>query len=161
MSFSEKRYTHGVNLVNIGKDGSTRVQRLDYEPLRQLISIPQNGVTPPDGVRYEVQKLPLRRNGDDGAQWPYLEIHFVQEQPEPELMTEVSRLLQDKAVHFCRMVPHTHSPKEHETELSVERLKDFSPLEMAQRIYREIYDEYMPEEMETRFRIALEEMMGE
>ena len=161
MSFSEKRYEHGVNLVEIAPDGSARVSRISYEPLRSLISIPQNGSASPDGVRYEIEKLPSRKSDDTGMKWPYLEIRVTQEQPEPGLLSEVSNLLQTKAVHFCRMTAVQHNAPEREPELTVERLKTLSPLDMAQRVYKEMYSDYLPEEMEKRFRTALEEVADE
>lgn len=161
MSFSEKHYKHGVNLVEIDAEGATRVTRLDYEPQRTLLSIPQNGAASPDAVRYEVQKLPKRKSDDDGARWPYLEIRVVQEQPEPELLADISSMLQDKAVHFCRMTAQQHGTEDREPELTVERLKDLSPLDMAQRVYKEQYGDYLPQEMEDRFRSALEELQNE
>ena len=161
MSFSEKRYEHGINLVEILDDGAARVQRIAYTPLRKLISIPQNGVSSPDGVRYEIDKLPNRKANDDGKDWPYLEIRVSQEQPEPKLLSEVSEMLQTKAVHFCRMTAVHHTNQEQEPELTVERLKTLSPLDMAQRVYKESYGNYLPEEMEARFRIAFEEVSNE
>ncbi|MBP3228506.1 MAG: exonuclease SbcCD subunit D C-terminal domain-containing protein [Bacteroidaceae bacterium] len=161
MSFSEKRYEHGVNLVEIGAEGQTRVTRLPYTPLRSLISIPQNGAASPDAVRYETAKLPERKPGDDGRTWPYLEIRVVQEQPEPELMADISHILSQKAVHFCRMTAERHDTDEREPELTVERLKDLTPLDMAQRVYKEQYGDYLPEPMETRLRATLEEVAAE
>lgn len=161
MSFSEKHYSHGANLVEIDAHGATRVTRLSYEPLRSLITIPQNGAASPDGVRYEVQKLPTRKPNDDGLRWPYLEIRVMQEQPEPELLAEISRMLQEKAIHFCRMTAQRHTTDDREPELTVERLKDLSPLDMAQRVYKEQYGDYLPEEMENRLRTALEEVLSE
>ncbi len=161
MSFSEKRYQHGVNLVEINSDGVTRVTRIDYQPLRALISIPQNGASSPDGVRYEVQKLPARPTDDDGARWPYLEIRVVQEQPDPSFFADICRVLQEKAVFLCRMNAERNTTDDREPELTVERLKDLSPLDMAQQVYREQYGNYLPNEMEERFRIALEEVQNE
>ena len=43
MSFSEKGYRHGVNLVTISETGETEVSRLEYTPLRALLSIPNRG----------------------------------------------------------------------------------------------------------------------
>ena len=40
LSFSEKYYRRGVNLVEISAEGETTVTRLDYTPLRQVVTIP-------------------------------------------------------------------------------------------------------------------------
>ena len=40
MSFAEKNYQHGVNLVDIDTAGETEVMQIHYQPLRNLITIP-------------------------------------------------------------------------------------------------------------------------
>ncbi len=161
MSFSERQYNHGVNMVEISAEGATRVTRLDYKPLRSLLSIPQNGPAAPDAVCYEVEKLPKRAANDPGDNWPYLEIQVALQQPEPELMANISRMLKDKAVYFCRMNAHQHSSDTKEPDFSLERLKNITPLEMAQRVYQEQFGDYLPKEMEDRFRTALSEVQQE
>lgn len=158
MSFSEKRYNHGVNLVEISSGGGVLLKRLDYTPLRALTSIPQNGTASPDSVRFDLQRLPVRKGEDTGATWPYLEIRVREEQPEPELLAQATKLLADKAVHFCRMTAERHGLSRNESDMSIERLRTLTPLEMAQRVFKEQYGDPMPAEMEKRFLSALRDL---
>ena len=151
MAFSEKKNNFGVNVVDVSAAGGVNVNRLEYTPLRNLLIVPQNGEISPDRVRYELDKLPERQAGGNDDKWPYLEMK-VMEHSEPELINEVMKKLANKAVRFCRITA-THRPSNRQEEaLQLERLRTITPLEMAQRIYKEQKGEYMPAEVEKRFR---------
>lgn len=151
MTFSEKKNNFGVNIVDVSISGGVNVSHLDYTPLRNLLTVPQNGEISPDRMRYELDKLPERQAGESDAKWPYIEMK-VMEHSEPELINEVMKKMETKAVRFCRITA-THRPANRQEDASqLERLRTITPLEMAQRIYREEKDEYMPAEVEKRFR---------
>lgn len=159
MSFSEKNYDHGVLMVELGTDGRTAISRLAYEPLRGLCSIPQEGgAASAAEVLDSIARLPKRKSSDNGANWPYLEIRVEERRPEPTLMHDVAEALQDRAVHFCRMVrvvPEREAQKEKESsELEKEQLQCLTPLELARRVYDSRFHCEMPQELVERFKKA-------
>ena len=76
----------------------------------------------------------------------------VKEHSEPELINEVMKKMETKAVRLCRITATDKPSGRQEDASQLERLRTITPLEMAQRIYREEKDEYMPAEVEKRFR---------
>lgn len=157
MSFAEKTYRHGVQWVEVGSDGQTAVTRIDYEPLRTLMSIPTRGAARPQDVLDAIAALPRREKGDDGRTWPYLEIRVEECRPEPGLMHEVTQALAERAVHFCRMVRETPPKAGNEEKIaSLDSLRRLSPLEMARRVFENRFHAPMPKALESRFGQAAE-----
>lgn len=159
MSFSEKGYQHGVNYLEIDENGKTHVERIPYAPLRRLLSIPEKGSIAASEVLRLISQLPQRQKGDLGSQWPYLEIRVEERQPEPTLMHEVSNLLTQKAVRFCRMVRERPVVKTTPQVIqSIDNIRSVSPVEMAQRLFESRFHESMPAELTARLREAEEKV---
>ena len=157
MSFSERNYRHGVNIVEIKGKGETSVERAVYTPLRCLKSIPEHGTASASEILREIERLPFRMKNDNGRQWPYLEIRVEERQPEPTLMHDVASVLEQRAVRFCRMVRVLPQAKDnHSAQTSFERIQSLSPLDMAQRVFESKYKEKFPDELLVRFRKAEE-----
>jgi len=159
MSFSEKQYPTGVLAIDLDEEGEAVVRRIGYAPLRPLVSIPAKGAAAPTEVVRLVGALARRPKNDEGDNWPYLEIRVCESQPEPKLLHDVTEALQDKAVHFCRMVRETAGGKNgEEGDSSVPRpLHRIAPDELACRIFRAQYKEEMPLPLLERFREAAAE----
>ena len=157
MSFSEKAYSHGVLLVNIGEAGEeVAVERLAYTPLRRLISIPSKGAALASEVMREIERIPERGKGDEGLSWPYLEIRVMETQPEPSLLSEVTAALSTRGVYFCRMLRETSKKNAAKDEKeSLASLQTLSPLDMAKKIFVGRYGEEMPKELIEKFNIAV------
>lgn len=153
LSFSERTYERGVSIVEFDAEGLTGVRRLRYEPLRALMALPARGAARPEEILDLVAALPQREAGDDGRDWPYLEIRVLEQRPEPSLLHRVAEALSDRAVHFCRMVRELpdSGTKGDTAPAKTSSLQALSPLEMATRVFRDIYHNDLPEEMRTRF----------
>lgn len=156
MSFSEKGYQHGVQRIEIDEEGHAHVDRIVYSPLRRLLCIPYKGAATKEEVLEAISQLPKREKDEAGDTWPYLEIRLLETQPEPELLYQVTEALQDRAVHFCRIVRVL--PENEKTEDAVpqshETLQSISPIEMAHRVFSGRYNSEMPAELEKRFKEA-------
>lgn len=162
MSFSEKGYRHGVNLVTISETGETEVSRLEYTPLRALLSIPNRGAVSTDALFDAIAALPQREKNDDGATWPYLEMRVLENQPNPSLLHEATEALADKAVHFCRMVRELPPAASEPGKIgSVETLRSIQPIDMAKRVFESRYNTDMPEALQQRFNTAYEKAVSE
>lgn len=161
MSFSERHYIHGVTLVDITVNGHCETQRLPYHPLRTLSALPSKGAARPEEILDLVGSLPVREKGDDGTDWPYLEIRVREERPEPSLLHQVAQALEDKAVHFCRMIrelPQAAASTGKATAATHEvQPHMLAPLDMARLIFQDIYHKEMPAEMVERFNEACAE----
>lgn len=163
MSFAERGYRHGALWVDIADGGEAHVVGIGYSPLRGLLTVPSRGAASAAELPALLAALPPREKGDDGREWPYLEIRVEEAQPDPTLMQSVAEALEDRAVHFCRMVrvvPAAEAAAEARLD-SIETLRTLSPLEMAQRVFANRYHAPMPPELESRFRQAEEEATQE
>ena len=162
MSFSEVAYRHGVQLVDIDPQGEAVAQFIEYTPLRSLMTIPAHG----RAVRAEqvldcIAELPKRGKNDDSHTWPYLEIHVEEAQPQPTLMHDVMEALQDRAVHFCRMLRVRPEGKATDadnnatdTAATADALSALTPLDLAKRNFEARFNSPMPDELIQRFNLA-------
>jgi len=158
LSFSERGYQHGVTMVNIDAEGNTQSQRLRYTPPRPLTTLPPRGSARPLEILELINKLPKRAKGETDDTWPYVELKVEESQPEPTLLYQITAALEDKAVHFCRIVrvyqhdlTSTPSPVE-----NLNTLQSLSPIEMADLVYQKQYKTTLPDELKQRLLIAEE-----
>ncbi len=177
MSFAEKYYKHGIQRITIDANGHAEVERIPYEPLRSLLTLPKSGRSMrAEDVFAEIDKLPLLpQNGAASAEndatadnYPYLEIRVEERQPEPTLMHRVMEALNGRAVHFCRMLrvrpesagaSATH--EEEQVTASAEALAALTPLSLAEKVYTEQYGESMSEPLAERFKKALDDAQAQ
>lgn len=158
MSFSEKNYRHGVVKVIISPDGKAEWETLSYEPLRRLQAIPETGACNTAEAFEAIRNLPNAGKKDNGHSWPYLEIKIRDERPEPSLVQQIMTELGNKAVHFCRLVrvrPAGEATDDAPVQ-SLETLKQMTPLDMAQLVFKNRYDTPMPDDLATLFEQARE-----
>ena len=156
LSFSEKHYNHGVNCVRVFEDGKCTVDHLQYTPLHRLRSIPEKGAASTAEVMEALAKLPNADELPNRDAWDYLEIRVREQQPEPTFLSEVTEVLKGKAINFCRIVRETSVRNSDEQEVVVSNAAlQITPLEMAQRFYRQRFPEEMPQEMLDRFTQAM------
>lgn len=161
MSFSELNYKHGVQFVDIDPQGEALVEFVEYAPLRGLVTIPAKGRAVSTEALFDcINSLPKRdKKNTDSLTWPYLEIHVEEAQPQPTLMHDVMEALQDRAVHFCRMLRVRPENKKADSANDVDTpsadtLTNINPLELARRNFEARFNSEMPEELVTRFKQA-------
>ena len=156
LSFSEKHYNHGVNCVRVFEDGKCTVDHLQYTPLRRLRSIPEKGAASTAEVMEALAQLPNADERPNRDAWDYLEIRVREQQPEPTFLSEVTEVLKGKAIYFCRIVREMSVRNSDEQEVVVSNAAlQITPLEMAQRFYRQRFPGEMPQEMLDRFTQAM------
>jgi exonuclease SbcD len=109
-----------------------------------------------------IESLPQRRKNDSGESWPYLELRIEENQPEPTLLYQITTALEDKAVHFCRVVRvYQRENTLSATHQTTNMLQELSPVEMADLVYKDMYEEPLPEELKQRLIIAEEAALSE
>ena len=156
MSFAEEELQHGAELVDIDGNGHLhQIQRMVYEPLRRLMTIPQEGGATVKEVFDAIGELPRRKKNECGDDWPYLEIRLQAQQTDPNLLHEVNVALMDRSVHFCHVVREwKEKPLVGISSSHLKKRQALDPLEMAKHIFDVRYHEEMPEELVTRFKEA-------
>lgn len=160
MSFSEKYYDHGAQLIELDEQGRAAVSRLTYTPLRQLKSIPEKGAASAGEVLDLISRLPHREKNDEGLGWPYLELRVREEQPEPQFLHDVTNALQTKAVRFCRILrEQPEAPNAERSMPDVVNVTTTTPLELAQQVFQDKYGKPLPEALQTRFAEAAEDVI--
>lgn len=158
MSFAEKNYSHGVNLITLGERGGAIVDRITYQPLRSIQSVPVKGAAPLDEVLSQLRSLP-KADKVSPSQWPYIEIKLS----EPNLIAtaqgEIMTALQDKAVRLCRVVreiPEITNKSDRRKMHSLDQLRNISPLDIAHDAYLDATGREMDKEIAKRFKQAAE-----
>lgn len=157
LSFSEVDYKRSVMLVEVDERGRAEVRAIDYTPLCDLLTLPKYGYASPEKLLSLLADLPKDDGTTPRETWPYLELHVQLSQPEPELRAKIAKLLEDKAVRFCRVTTETakREPQTTETLPSLEtQLEQISPLELAQRCYQSQFGNEMSEALVQRFQMA-------
>ncbi len=155
MSFSERSYVHGVELVELDTDAGAVAssRRIAYTPQRALVSLPERGALAVGDVVGAIASLPEARKGDDGASWPYVEIRVAETAPAPTLMHDVQEAISSRAVRLCRVVREAAAGRGRETEKAeaLENLRQLSPTALARRIYADRFGGEMPAHLAKKF----------
>lgn len=80
MSFAEKNYTHGVDLVTITGDAAPTVELLEYYPTHPLVEIPEDDSTPTlKGLLRLINAIlpeKIGKNPDESAPYVTLKVRF-------------------------------------------------------------------------------------
>lgn len=158
MSFSEKKYKHGVDFVCIDKNGKIAVEHCDFELLRPLKIIPEEA-KPWEEVEKIIEELP---NGEIDDHASYLQLNIFLDAPQPDLNIKVQKALQNKNVRLCRIVP-SYPPHENSMEeiSSIDELRDMDPLKLLKQIYVSRHKVEMDENMENLANQAIKEAQEE
>lgn len=156
MSFAERHYRHGVMLVTINEGKVTEIEKLQYDPLVKLISVPEGNPESPDKVLEELSSLPYIREENRKEEQPFLEVKVLLDEPEPMLRQQIEEVLADKPVRLARIVSSYQQSKENmkEDEILVSGLQEMNPLQIVRSVFEDSYHAEMPEELETLFQEA-------
>lgn len=154
MSFAEKHYKQGVNLIEIEKGTLKGIERLVFEPPVALMSLPKEP-KPLVEVLQEIEALP---EGEPGPDSPYLELKVLLTEPEPSMRHKIEEALQHKAVRLASAVSFRAKQDRETGNLSYEELKALSPMEMAEDVYQSRYGNPMPDKMKVLLQQVIEEV---
>lgn len=158
MSFAEKGYCHGVNIITLGARGGAIVENREYKPLRAVQSVPAKGAASLNDVLNQLRALP-KADKVSPSQWPYIEVRLSESELNPAAQTEISNALQDKAARLCRVVrevPESKADDRRRKMHSLDQLRNISPLDIAHDAYLRVKGREMSEELSKRFKEACE-----
>ncbi|NLZ73034.1 MAG: exonuclease sbcCD subunit D, partial [Bacteroidales bacterium] len=151
LSFAEKNYKKGVVEVIVDEGNLVTVERVAYEPLIQLMSVPKQGSASPDFILQELENLPEATNQLD--YYPYLEVNVLLTEPEPLLKSKIEEIIEQKAVRLARIQSHFANKNETEELMETELLglDNKSPIDVANLYYQSLYGVEMPNELRSLF----------
>lgn len=154
MSFSEKHYKQGANLIEIEDNQLKNIERLDFEPMARLLSLPKEP-KPLAEVLNEIKMLP---DGEITKASPYLELKVLLTEPEPSMRSQIEEALQDKAVRLATAVPFKVKSDRESKVITYEELKTINPMEMADDVYSSRYGNEMPDKMKSLLQTVIHEI---
>lgn len=154
MSFAELNYKQGVQLIELRNREIVSLDRLYFDTPVKLLSIPTKPLDKVSVIE-ELKLLPDRdASTDNPSLWPYLEVKIKLNAPEPNLRFEIQQAIESKAVRFARINTFSDRVDKSTTSalVSLDEFRKLSPEDMAQRVWREKYDEEgMPENLRHLF----------
>lgn len=139
----DEDYPHTITVVNIQQHGELpHLKTIEIRNPRPLTTFPQKA----SGLDEAIKAL---------EQWPeekkdYIRVNIKAEKGiTPDIVERITRLLQGKQCRFCYVkIQKEESDRERKrNELSIEELKQKSPVEIAQMYYEEKEGETMEQEL--------------
>ncbi|MDR0724783.1 MAG: exonuclease SbcCD subunit D C-terminal domain-containing protein [Prevotellaceae bacterium] len=158
MSFAEKNYKQGVNLVIFNNNKVETIERISFAPPVELLSVPVEP-KPLYTVLDELAKLP---DGEITTRSPYLEIKALLTGPEPSIRYHIENALKGKSVRLaCIVANKSGSDEPLLNTIKYDDLKEIDPMEVARIAFRNQYDEEMPENLVKLLQNVIRELRNE
>ncbi|QIK54462.1 exonuclease subunit SbcD [Dysgonomonas sp. HDW5B] len=154
MSFAEKNYKQGVNLIELKENRLERLERIEFSSPVQLLSLPKEP-KPLTEILTEIAKLP---DGEITSTSPFLELKILITEPEPSMRHQIEDALQGKVVRLARLAPFIPKGEREMKTITYEELKTINPLEMAEDVFKNKYGSNMPENMKRLLQSVIQEV---
>ncbi|MDR2287446.1 MAG: exonuclease SbcCD subunit D C-terminal domain-containing protein [Prevotellaceae bacterium] len=155
MSFVEKNYEQGINLVQFNSSKIEMIERINFNPPVGLLSLPSEP-KPLDDVMNEINKLP---DGEITSNSPYLEIKVLLTEPEPSIRYHIENALKNKSVKLACTVSHKSDTEEKsEKTMEYNELQEINPVEIAKIAFRNQYGDEMPENLQNLLQSVIREI---
>lgn len=135
MSFTERDYHHGADILTIREDGSFTLESKDFTLLHPLLSFPEKAL-PLEELREKLNELPDA--GDTHSRESYLQVNVLIDTPDTALTTKIEEALKGKKVKLCKIQPVYPQMDMNEDLLdiqSLETLRKLEPMDMLKKIY--------------------------
>ncbi len=153
MSFAEKNYQQGINLIEVKNNKLERIDRIDFKPPVELISLPKEPKVL-NMVLAEIADLP---DGEITSDSPYLELKVLITEPEPSMRNQIEEALKGKSVRLTSAVPYKVRHDKDTRTVTYEELKTINPMEMAEDVFLNKYGNGMPDSMKSLLQSVIEE----
>lgn len=135
MSFTERNYKHGADILTVNTDGSYHLESRDFDLLHPLLSFPEKAL-PWDRLETRLQELPSTSNLT--APEYYLQLNVFIDSANPALTANVEKALKNRKVKLCKIQPFYPQMSEDDELLeiqSLETLRKLEPIDMLKKIY--------------------------
>ena len=153
MSFAEKHYEHGVVKVVIDQGKTVSVDKLVYQPLISLLSIPSTGSCSLAEAIQEIEALPDRAEEQTTTLYdPFLEVRVLLTEPEPDIGQRLNEAAEGKAVRLARIRNEYNIESRQTGEREVlKELDSLKPLDIANETFKAKYGEPMSANLQELF----------
>lgn len=163
MNFGESHYRQGVNLVRWEKKGEAQIERLEYEPLQTLCSVPEKPL-PLQEVLKRLADLPDKQPSEtgEGRRPAFLEVNISLDEPRPNLRQLVENALSNKAVRLCSIKTSYKGGEEPDPDTASDLYcKTLSPGELLEELYEKQFKNPLPRPLYDLFHEVLGELREE
>lgn len=105
MSFAEKDYTHGIDLVTLSKNSKPIVRQFIYQPQHKLVILPENDeeLSPQKLRKLIDEKLPKKVNGQLDEHFYYVTLKVRLEKISNDDIKALEDLVNEKNAVLCRI----------------------------------------------------------
>ena len=104
MSFAERDYHHGVDLITLSQGQKPSVEFIEYEPQHRLMTIPDGqGALELKDMKKAIKLLPERTNGALDEHSVYLELRLRSEKIKSDDRKKIDSLLETKNAVLCKL----------------------------------------------------------
>jgi exonuclease SbcD len=156
-SFSERGHEHGVYVGHFDADNPPQMDWMVCEPLRQMISIPEEGTAGIEDILRQLSKLPKGNNEEKSHTAPYVEVKIAEQQTTPAMLQAVVRTLDERKVRLCRVRRVRPNGEEAEPPIPAAAEMRVQAAQLARNAYKKAYHEEMPDELARLFAQAKRE----
>ena len=149
MSFAEKGYQHGVQLVTI-TDGQANVESLDYHSPVQLLQLEGTA----EAVRSQIEALP-RCEPDDQA--PIVALRLELQAPMPTLKADITQWAEGRYLRLGPMEVIYRGAQNETLRVETAHPRAIEPIDIAQQEWQRRYGAPMPSDLQALFYDAIRE----
>ena len=105
MSFAEKDYRHGVDMLTVGEDGQAEVEFLEYHPQHSLRVLPEadEPLTPKKLQKLINQQLADRPGDKPSEAFEYVVLRVMLDKVSPDDIRELEALVATKDAVLCKI----------------------------------------------------------
>lgn len=156
MSFAEKDYTHGIDVVTLHKGMKPEVQHLVYQPQHKLVVLPENDeeLTPKKLKKLINDNLKERVNGKLGEDFDYVTLKVKLEKISNDDIKALEDLVNAKNAVLCRIqkiIPQldTKTISGEQSLKSIEDIINRNPMDTLREAFFIKHNVKMNEQQET------------
>ena len=151
MSFAEKNYKHGIEVIELEKNKIINIHREIFDAPIPLQSIPETA-EPIDKVLQAIDSI-------DPSSKNYIEVLVSVDGPEPSLNYKIEQALENKQVRLTRILRKSAvvSGSSEQRIINYDEFKKISPIEMAKEAFLKKYGSEMPTDIESLLKEAIEQ----
>lgn len=159
MSFSEKHYSHGVELVSVDSENKLTFTQVKIPRAVEVLTIPKE-LKPLEEVLQDLEALPV--TGLKPEEYPFVEVQYQTEGADARVAGRIREALTGKEVRLIKITKSLKSGDNatvEETESRNKDLVDMDPLNVFKLFYRSTYaSNEAPDSLCKEFEKALDEV---
>lgn len=159
MSFSEKHYSHGVEVVSVDSENKLTFSQLKIPRAVEVMTIPKE-LKPLEEVLKDLEDLPV--TGLKPEEYPFVEVQYQTEGADARVAGRIREALTGKEVRLIKITKSLKSCDNAtvgKTESRNKDLVDMDPLNVFKLFYRSTFaDNEAPDSLCKEFEKALDEV---